>query len=67
MPYNFSDRDYKVLESYVEAVLRRHRDGTTNAKQAREAMMRPLTAFIDEKGPQEFIPYMEMHLADWGK
>lgn len=67
LPNKLSDRDYNVLERYVEAVLRRHRDGTTNANQAREAMMHPLTAFIDEKGPQEFIPYMESHLAEWGK
>lgn len=61
-----SSDDYDILDRYMRAVLRRHKQGISNATVAIEDIMHPLTGLI--KGHQsEFIPYMKLRLSEWNK
>lgn len=58
-------RDYDALDKFVRTILERHRDGHETLSQAHEGIMHPLTAW-DKDNEQEFVPFMEMKLKQWG-
>jgi hypothetical protein len=59
-----SSDDYRVLDHYVRAVLKRNREGISKDTEAIEDIMHPLTGWL--KGNQsEFIPYMKLKLSEW--
>jgi hypothetical protein len=58
------DNDYNVLDQYVKAVVRRHKENGDDTD-AIEAIMHPLAAALFRNTDQEFIPYMKSRLSQW--
>jgi len=56
--------DYETLEKFIQTVLRRLAEGKTDALQANEDIMHPLTAW-DRGNAQEFIPWIKLRMDDW--
>ena len=64
MVEKLSEDDYKTLEDYILAVLRRFDDEQCTSSDASGEIMHPLTAW-DNGDQQEFVPYMKMMMEKW--